>query len=77
MSGFADIAAGVHDAKLRGRWVAHDASFCDLVVRTGMQLSEQTALTVFGVPTARGVAVWTFLVDRLSPKVVRRAGSTF
>ncbi|WP_410580327.1 tyrosine-type recombinase/integrase [Amycolatopsis sp. lyj-108] len=41
---------GMPDPVFRGRWGARNASFCDLMVRTGLRLSEQSALTVFEVP---------------------------
>jgi hypothetical protein len=37
----------------RGRWAARNTTFCDLMVRTGLRLSEQAALTVFEVPVDR------------------------
>jgi len=36
--------------EFRGRWAARNACFCDVMVRTGLRLSEQAALTVFDVP---------------------------
>ncbi len=49
-------ADGLPSSEFRGRWAARNAAFADLMVRTGLRLSEQTALTVFEVPTDRGVA---------------------
>jgi integrase len=46
-------AAGMPAPTFRGRWAARNASFCDLMVRTGLRLSEQAALTVFEVPADR------------------------
>jgi integrase len=46
---------GVPDPRFRGRWAARNATFCDLMVRTGLRLGEQTALTVFEVPLDRGI----------------------
>lgn len=43
-------AAGLPDERFRGRWAARNAVFCDLMVRTGLRLSEQAALSVFEVP---------------------------
>jgi site-specific recombinase XerD len=37
----------------RGRWAARNSVFCDLMVRTGLRLSEQAALTTFEVPADR------------------------
>ncbi len=45
---------GLVDPEFRGRWAARNATFCDLMVRTGMRLSEQCALTVFEVPLDPG-----------------------
>jgi site-specific recombinase XerD len=46
---------GLPDPTFRGRWAARNASFCDLMIRTGMRLSKQAALTVFEVPLDRGL----------------------
>ncbi|MFI6779281.1 hypothetical protein [Nocardia sp. NPDC050412] len=35
------------DNTFRGRWAARNATFCDLIARTGLRLSEQAALTRF------------------------------
>ncbi|WP_218952313.1 site-specific integrase [Amycolatopsis anabasis] len=43
---------GLPSPRFRGRWSARNATFCDLMVRTGMRLAEQSALTVFEVPLA-------------------------
>lgn len=48
-------ADGLPDSGFRGRWAARNATFCDLMVRTGLRLSEQAALTVFDVPQSRGL----------------------
>jgi site-specific recombinase XerD len=47
-------ADGVPDPTFRGRWASRNATFCDLMVRTGMRLTEQASLTVFEVPLDRG-----------------------
>ena len=39
----------------RGRWAARNATYCDLMVRTGLRLSEQSALSMFEVPLDRGL----------------------
>jgi site-specific recombinase XerD len=49
-------AEGLPDERFRGRWAARNATFCDLMVRTGLRLSEQTALTRFEVPLERGLS---------------------
>ena len=45
---------GLPDPRFRGRWAARNATFCDLMVRTGLRLSEQAGLSVFEVPSGRG-----------------------
>ncbi|MDM4783287.1 MULTISPECIES: site-specific integrase [unclassified Micromonospora] len=45
---------GLPGAGFRGRWAGRNSAFCDLMVRTGLRLSEQAALTVFDVPLGRG-----------------------
>jgi site-specific recombinase XerD len=39
----------------RCRWAARNAVFCDVMVRTGLRLSEQAALTVLEIPLDRAV----------------------
>lgn len=46
--------AGLPDPRFRGRWAARNATFADLMVRTGMRLSEQAGLSVAEVPRDRG-----------------------
>jgi hypothetical protein len=46
---------GLLDSGFRGRWAARNALFSDVMVRTGLRLAEQTALTVFEVPLDRGL----------------------
>jgi site-specific recombinase XerD len=43
-------AAGLPSPGFRGRWAERNATFADLMVRTGLRLSEQASLTVFEVP---------------------------
>ncbi|MET3176632.1 UNVERIFIED_ORG: site-specific recombinase XerD [Arthrobacter sp. UYCu721] len=45
---------GLRDAGFRGRWAARNAAFMDLMVRTGLRLTEQVSLTPFEVPRAGG-----------------------
>ncbi|WP_091305580.1 tyrosine-type recombinase/integrase [Amycolatopsis tolypomycina] len=40
----------------RGRWATRNALFSDLMVRTGLRLQEQSALTTFEVPPGGGAA---------------------
>lgn len=46
---------GLPRQAFRGRWAARNATFCDLMVRTGLRLSEQAALSLFEVPLDRGL----------------------
>jgi site-specific recombinase XerD len=41
---------GLPEPGFRGRWAARNAVFCDLMVRTGLRLTEQASLTVFELP---------------------------
>lgn len=47
-------ADGLPSRGFRGRWAARNATFTDLMVRTGMRLSEQAHLTVTEVPVGTG-----------------------
>ena len=44
---------GLPGEGFRGWWAARNAAFCDLMVRTGLRLSEQAALTMLEVPLDR------------------------
>lgn len=44
------LPTGLPDRAFRGRNAARNALFCDLMVRTGLRLAEQTGLTLFDVP---------------------------
>jgi len=44
---------GLPDPAFRGRWATRNAVFCDLMVRTGLRLSEQASLSVLEVPADR------------------------
>ncbi|SHY88452.1 phage integrase domain/SAM domain-containing protein [Mycobacteroides abscessus subsp. bolletii] len=46
---------GLPDSSFRGRWAARNALFCDVMVRTGLRLTEQSALTIFEMPLDRGL----------------------
>jgi len=48
-------ARGLPDSAFRGRWAARNELFSDVMVRTGLRLAEQTALTVFEMPRDRGL----------------------
>ncbi|WP_225828941.1 site-specific integrase [Streptomyces naphthomycinicus] len=43
---------GLPSGRFRGRWAARNATFSDLMVRTGLRLTEQASVTVFEVPTS-------------------------
>ncbi len=46
-------ADGLPDPLFRGRWADRNAVFADLMVRTGMRLTEQSSLTVSELPETR------------------------
>ena len=48
-------ADGLPTEAFRGRWAARNTTYCDLMVRTGLRVSEQSALSVFEVPHSRGL----------------------
>lgn len=45
-------AEGLPDAHFRGRWATRNATFTDLLVRTGLRLTEQASILTMEVPTA-------------------------
>ncbi|GAA2788233.1 hypothetical protein GCM10010470_23490 [Saccharopolyspora taberi] len=45
-----DEVFGKGNVGFRGRWAGRNAAFCDLMVRTGMRLTEQASLTIFELP---------------------------
>lgn len=52
------LASGLRDASFRERNAARNGTFCDLMVRTGLRLSEQnsSSLTLFEIPDMDRVA---------------------
>jgi site-specific recombinase XerD len=44
------LPTGLPDNSFRGRNAARNATFCDLMVRTGLRLTEQASLTLFDIP---------------------------
>lgn len=52
--------SGVPDVGFRGRWAARNSLFTDVMVRTGLRLSEQSALTVFDIPADQGASYQRF-----------------
>ena len=62
----------------RGRWAARNSTFTDLMVRTGMRLSEQASLTMLEVPVSAGQGGYQkFWLPGAIAKTHRHAGSTF
>ncbi|WP_329057873.1 site-specific integrase [Amycolatopsis sp. NBC_01480] len=56
-------------ADFRGRWSSRNAVFCDLMIRTGLRLGEQSALTVAEFPLARnGVTYRPFELSAATAK---------
>ena len=47
-------AGGLPDRRFRGRWATRNALFADLMVRTGLRLTEQGSLTVLEIPHSGG-----------------------
>jgi integrase len=47
------LVDGRVDPSFRGRWAARNATFTDLMVRTGLRLQEQGSLTTFELPRER------------------------
>ena len=43
-------AEGLPDVSFRGRFASRNAAFTDLMIRTGLRISEQVALTLFELP---------------------------
>ncbi|MFE9476197.1 hypothetical protein ACFYOR_34915 [Streptomyces griseofuscus] len=48
--------AGLPRPRFRGRWTSRNATYSDLMVRTGMRISEQSAVTDIKLPTGPGPA---------------------
>ncbi|MFJ2598625.1 tyrosine-type recombinase/integrase [Streptomyces erythrochromogenes] len=49
-------ASGLPRPRFRGRWVSRNTAYVDLMVRTGMRISEQSTVTVWEVPLGDGQA---------------------
>ena len=45
-----NLPTGLPDLSFRGANAARNATFCDLMVRTGLRLTEQASLTLFEIP---------------------------
>ena len=46
---------GLPSGRFKGRWAARNATFTDLMVRTGLRLSEQASLTAMEMPLQAGM----------------------
>ncbi len=64
--------AGLPDERFRGRWSARNACFADLMVRTGLRLSEQCSLTISEVPFMASI---TGFQRFWLPAAIAKAGS--
>ena len=53
-------AQGLPDPRFRGRWATRNALFADLMVRTGMRLTEQGSLAALDIPHSGGLAYSRF-----------------
>ena len=60
--------AGMPDGRFRGRFASRNAAFTDLMIRTGLRISEQTGLSLYEPPRpAAGVLnarAWAARADR-------------
>jgi len=66
------LPSGVKDAAFRGKCTARNAAYSDLMVRTGLRLEEQSALTLFEVPDHDGLsAYYRFWL----PEAIAKGGS--
>jgi integrase len=64
-------AQGLPDPGFRGRWAARNAAYTDLMVRTGMRITEQSSLTLVELPTEPGPGYRRFWL----PGAVAKGGS--
>lgn len=62
---------GLPDPGFRGRWAARNAAYTDLMVRTGLRITEQSSLTVSELPTGPGAGYRRFWL----PEAVAKGGS--
>jgi hypothetical protein len=68
---------GLADPAFRGRTAARNSAFTDLMLRTGLRISEQASLTVFELPDPGAARVqYPFGCRRRSPKAARPVPST-
>lgn len=63
--------SGLPDGAFRGDLAGRDSAYADLMIRTGLRLAEQTALTVFDLPQRTGDAY----VGMRLPNVLAKNGS--
>lgn len=64
--------AGLPDPAFRGRFASRNGAYCDLMVRTGLRLSEQTSLSVFEFPHP---VAGTLNVRSWLPRSIAKGGS--
>ena len=65
--------SGLSDPGFRGRWAARNAAFADLMVRTGMRLSEQASIMVAELPLLSGPERYQRFW--LAPAIAKRASA--
>ncbi|MFD9288357.1 integrase [Streptomyces sp. NPDC060030] len=66
------LPTGVKDPSFRGKRTARNCAYTDLMVRTGMRLEEQSALTLFELPDHDGLsAYYRFWL----PEAIAKGGS--
>jgi site-specific recombinase XerD len=65
-------AAGLADRSFRGRYASRNATYTDLMIRTGLRLSEQTSLSLYEVPEIIPgmLNAWTWL-----PRAIAKGAS--
>lgn len=61
--------------EFRGRWAARNCAFADLMVRTGLRLTEQASLTLFEVPELPGAGSGIVNARTVLPDAIAKGGS--
>ncbi|MCX4547189.1 site-specific integrase [Streptomyces sp. NBC_01565] len=59
----------------RGRWAARNAAYADSMIRTGLRLSEQSALTVFELPPVPAPGSGIVNARAVLPEAIAKGGS--
>ncbi|WP_420036110.1 site-specific integrase [Streptomyces sp. cg28] len=62
-------------ARFRGRWAARNAAYTDVMVRIGLRLGEQSALTVFEMPEVPAAGSGIVNARSLLPEAIAKGGS--